>query len=231
MILDGPAKGFIVKDTLYDYKSDLEGYIGILDSTKTIHVVFRGSSSVRNWIDDFEIKKVKYDTFPECNCEIHYGFYNAILHLKDQTINTIKKLIKKYNYKVICNGHSLGAITSQIMCMELEAIGIKTSVYNYGQPRGGDKNYAQFSNNIIKDYYRFTHYKDIVPHIPPIELGYYHSCGEIYENNDGLLYECSNNVCEDPNCSDQFKLYETNFDNHEIYLEHKLECNSSVIAV
>ena len=231
MILDGPAKSFIVKDILYDHKSDLEGYIGILDSTKTIHIVFRGSSSVRNWIDDFEIKKVKYNTFPECNCEIHDGFYNAVLHLKDKTINTVKKLIKQYNYSVICNGHSLGGITTQIMCMELEAIGIKTSVYNYGQPRGGDKNYAQFSNNIIKDYYRFTHYKDMVPHIPPIEFGYYHSCDEIYENNNGLLKECSNKVCEDPNCSDQFKLYQTNFDDHSLYLGHKLECNSSVIFI
>ena len=226
MILDGPVSGFVIKDILYDPKSDVEGYIGILDYTKTIHIVFRGSSSIRNWIDDFEIKKINYKTFPQCNCEIHDGFYSAVLHLKDQTINTVKNLINNYNYNVICNGHSLGASLTQIMCMELEDVGIKTSVYNYGQPRVGDENYAQFSNSIIKDYYRFTHYKDSVPHVPPNEIGYYHSCGEIYEDYNGLLNECV--LCEDPHCADQFKLIDTNIEDHLVYLGHKIDCNSSI---
>jgi hypothetical protein len=226
MILDGPAYGFVVKDILYDPKSDVEGYIGILDYTKTIHIVFRGSSSIRNWIDDFEFRKIKYETFPECNCKIHKGFYSAVLNLKDQAIHSVRNLINSYNYSVICNGHSLGASLTQIMCMELEAVGIKTSVYNYGQPRVGDENYAQFSNSIIKDYYRFTHYKDIVPHVPPNEIGYYHSCDEIYENYDGLLHKCS--LCEDSQCADQFKLIDTNIQDHYVYLGHKIDCNSSV---
>ena len=59
MILDGPASGFIYKETLYDVKTDLQGYIGILPTTKSIYVVIRGSSSIMNWLDDFEIKLIK----------------------------------------------------------------------------------------------------------------------------------------------------------------------------
>ena len=36
MILGGPADGFVYKDTIYDVKTDLQGYIGILSSAKTI---------------------------------------------------------------------------------------------------------------------------------------------------------------------------------------------------
>lgn len=64
MILKGPATGFVYKDTLYDVKTDLQGYIGILPTTKSIYVVLRGSSSVVNWLDDFEVKLVPYTSFP-----------------------------------------------------------------------------------------------------------------------------------------------------------------------
>ena len=59
MKLSGPATGFIVTNILYDKQTDLQGYIGLMTSTKTIYVVFRGSSSFLNWIDDLKIKKIQ----------------------------------------------------------------------------------------------------------------------------------------------------------------------------
>ena len=96
MILKGPASGFIYKDTLYDVKTDLQGYIGILPTTKSIYVVLRGSSSVINWIDDFEVKLVPYTSFPECNCNVHYGFYNSALGVSTKAVSVVKSLIKKF---------------------------------------------------------------------------------------------------------------------------------------
>jgi hypothetical protein len=87
MILGGPAAGFTYKETLYDVKTDLQGYIGILPTTKSIYVVIRGSSSTMNWLDDFEVKLVPYNTFPECNCKVHYGFYNSALSASDISKN------------------------------------------------------------------------------------------------------------------------------------------------
>ena len=51
MKLMGPATNFYVDSVFHDTGTDIEGYIGKLD--ESIYVVFRGSSSVRNWIDDF----------------------------------------------------------------------------------------------------------------------------------------------------------------------------------
>ena len=92
MILGGPASGFVYKDTLYDIKTDLQGYIGTLATTKSIYVVLRGSSSTINWLDDFEIKQVPYTTYPECNCKVHYGFYRSALGVSNKTVDTIKSL-------------------------------------------------------------------------------------------------------------------------------------------
>jgi len=61
MSLLGPASGLIYKETLYDIKTDIQVYIGILPSEKSIYVVLRGSSSKINWLDDFEVKSPLYN--------------------------------------------------------------------------------------------------------------------------------------------------------------------------
>lgn len=231
MILGGPASGFTYKETLYDIKTDLQGYIGILPTTKSIYVVIRGSSSVINWLDDFEVKLVPYDSFPECNCKVHYGFYNSALSVTTKMIDSVKLLRVKYpGYSVVVTGHSYAASTGQLLAMELVKNGINVKLYNYGQPRVGDANYASFVNTKISEYYRTTHNKDIVPHVPPIEgFGYFHSCREIFEDSTGNLNLCSATNCEDPKCSDQFSLVQTNVDDHLYYLGHRVDCDSSTI--
>ena len=231
MILDGPASGFVYKQTIYDVKTDLQGYIGILPTTKSIYVVIRGSSSVINWLDDFEIKLVPYNSFPECNCTVHYGFYNSALGVASKTVDTVKSLQKQYyGYSVVVTGHSYGGSCGQLLAMELVKNGIHPKLYNYGQPRVGDAKYAAFVNTKISEYYRTTHNRDIVPHVPPIEvLGYLHSCREIFEDSTGKLTVCSATNCEDPMCADQYKLSQTNGDDHSYYLGHHLTCQDSTV--
>ena len=231
MILAGPATGFTYKETLYDVKTDLQGYIGILPTTKSIYVVLRGSSSTINWLDDFEVKLVPYNTFPECNCKVHYGFYNSALGVATKMIDSVKSLTTKYpGYSVVVTGHSYGAACGQLLAMELVKSGISVKLYDYGQPRVGDANYAAFVNTKITEYYRTTHNKDIVPHVPPIEgFGYQHSCREIFEDSTGKLKVCSATNCEDPNCADQFSLVQTNGDDHSYYLGHRVSCEDSIV--
>lgn len=89
MQLDGVASGFVYQDTLYDIKTDLQGYIGYLSSKKTIYVALRGSSSVLNWLDDAEVKLVDYTNWSTCGCKVHYGFYRSALGITNKTIDTI----------------------------------------------------------------------------------------------------------------------------------------------
>jgi hypothetical protein len=231
MNIGGPATGFAYADTIYDPKTDLQGYIGTLSTLRTIYVVLRGSSSIMNWLDDFEVKLIPYASYQNCNCSIHNGFYNSALNVKNKTIETVQILKKRYpTYSVVVTGHSYGASCGQILAMELEKAGIETKVYNYGQPRVGDKRYAKFVNDILKEYWRTTHNKDIVPHVPPITgFNYYHSCREVFEDKNGSLNICSDLNCEDPKCTDQYSLADTNGDDHTIYLGHGISCEASVL--
>lgn len=230
-ISGGYASDFEVKSILYDQMTDLQGFIGILPSQESINVVIRGTSSVKNWIDDFEIRLVPYKTFPECNCSVHYGFYNSALRVINQTIDIIKELVyQNPSYKIIFSGHSYGAAVNQLLSMEIVKYGYKVFIYNFGQPRVGDSKYSQFVNQMIPELYRVVHNADIVPHVPPNKiLGYYHSCQEIFEDKDGNLFYCDKNDCEDPKCSSRYKLKETTAQDHYVYLGHKLSCNTSII--
>lgn len=231
MIVSGPASGFVYKNTLYDPKTDLQGFIGIIPSQKTIYIAYRGTSSYYNWLDDLQVKQVSYYTYPECNCKIHNGFYNSALNIKNQTLESLINLKREYpNYNVIVTGHSFGAAISQIIGMELVKEGINLDIYNYGQPRIGDKKYADFVNTKLKHYWRFTHNKDIVPHLPPIEgFSYYHSCREVFENINNKLYLCSESDCEDPKCADQYSTSQTLVEDHYYYLNHRVQCIESTI--
>lgn len=231
MRLSGPATDFVYKDTLYDSKTDLQGFIGILSSTKSIYVVIRGSSSKMNWLDDLEVRKVEYTTYPQCDCKVHNGFYRSALGVSNHTIRAVKTLQNTYpTYSVVVTGHSYGASCGQLLAMELERNGIKTKLYNFGQARVGDSKYASFVNTIISEYYRIVHNKDMVPHVPPTDgFGYYHSCREIFEDVDGKLTICSETNCEDPTCADQYSLIKTNTDDHLYYLGHRVSCEESIM--
>ena len=77
MKLAGPASGFELTNVLYDKHTDLQGYVGYLAKTNSIYVIFRGTSSMTNWLDDAEIIQTSYTTFPECDCKVHSGFYKS----------------------------------------------------------------------------------------------------------------------------------------------------------
>lgn len=228
MTMKGPAAGFSVQSVFHDTLSDMQGYVGILPSTQTTYVVFRGSSSVRNWIDDFEVRKTPYISFSgKCtDCNVHNGFYEMTQRLFPSIREAVYAIASNH---LVVTGHSEGAAVAQLTCMEFQSKQqskqIDCELYNFGQPRIGDAAYATFANKVLPELWRFTHNRDMVPHVPLMtEMDYYHSCGEIFEDAAGKLTQCSVIDCEDAACADQYALKDTNTADHSIYLGHPLDC-------
>lgn len=200
-------------DTFYDEETDIRGFSASINNT--LYVALRGSSSAQNWIDDFEIKLVDYNGCTDCS--VHHGFYKSALAIKSQVLNSIDK----YNPdKIIVTGHSYGAAVAQILALEINK---NVFVYNFGQPRTGNAEFANHVNQMLPGFWRVTHDRDIVPHLPP-KIGYRHSCGELFEDSDGDLLECSPTDCEDPKCSQQYRTIQTKTDDHLYYLGYRVTC-------
>lgn len=218
-----PANGFILQHIIHDNVSDMQGFVAVLPSEKTIYIVFRGSQTIRNWLEDLEFIQIQYQY---CDCKVHYGFYKTALNIMDGLIPVIKKVKEQYhNYSVIVTGHSYGSAVAQLISIELLVLlQIESTVYTFGQPRIGDANYANFINTKI-NLWRIVHNRDIVPHIPFTNgLDYYHSCGEVFEDEYNYIHICSKTDCEDITCSQQYQIKNTNVKDHMIYLGHNMTC-------
>jgi len=225
----GPTAGFVVTYTFDDLK-DTQGYVGYLPSDSSIYVVFRGSSSIQNWITNLQVTKTAYKgSCCGTSCQIHNGFYEAATSSFPGILNAVKSLRSKFpTYAVKLTGHSLGAALSQITAMSLKDSGITPAVlYNFGQPRIGDPNYAACSSTYVPTE-RVTHLKDTVPHIPYESWGFKHECREAYESTSTAtnpsVKNCDTVNCEDATCANQWAFINTNVDDHMLYLGLSVTC-------
>ena len=197
-------------------------------------MVYRGTYSLRSAIDDLKTLKTRYKSYPDCRCEVHKGFYLAeqsVISSVTAEVTRLKSTTDLQNYAVKTTGHSLGAALAQLTAMDLLKSGFPTTVYNFGQPRVGDKDYAKFSTDKLETF-RVVHNKDIVPHLPfTTKMDFYHSCTEVFEDSKHNLRTCSSSsrdggICEDSSCADQYKLAQTRVSEHLFYLGMRVNCQA-----
>lgn len=218
----GAATGFVLKSTIYDIVDDTNGFIGYLPSDNSIYVVFRGSESILNWVTNLDTTKTAYTSYPDCNCEVHAGFYAAEQRALSQVLNQVAKLRTTYpTAKVKVSGHSLGAALATLTAMDLYRYGYTdVQCYNFGSPRVGDQAFSAFAGTKMTNFWRVTHLKDMVVHNPGSGslLDFWHVCQEEYEDAMGNVHSCSSSICEDQTCADQWAPWQLNIADHLNYL-------------
>ncbi|CAI5701278.1 unnamed protein product [Peronospora effusa] len=159
---------------------------------------------ITNWLDNLTfLKKRAYVEFPAVM--VHQGFYWAYRSVALQVVTTLHKLWTQYpNASVIVAGHSLGGAVAAICAFELkyiEKIPVK-ALYTFGKPRVGNLHFSTRLRNAGMEVYRITHFRDIVPHLPPTWTGFEHTSEEIFYDQFSANYcNCSQTDGEDPTCS------------------------------
>lgn len=213
--------GFKVVDVLEDKTTGVQGYIGYNALNSTIILAFRGSSNIPNWIVDFAFPLSHFDGLPS-DVKVHWGFYQAFSRLKMQSRAAVARIIEgdcPNCTAIISTGHSLGAALAGLFILDLALVynhtrqpsSITTGCITFGMPRTGNRAWAHAFNQFVGYNFRVVHYKDIVPHLPPLTPeGFWHVMTEIWEKGRaGQAAEyltCSEGDGEDPNCSDSVKI-------------------------
>ncbi len=130
----GATTGFVPTLPIFSGKvADTEGYIGYLPSDESIYVVFRGSESIQNWLTDFTTTKTEYASYPECNCQVHQGFYWAQQAVYPDVLAEVQRLKLLYpTYSVKTTGHSLGGALALLTQLDLIKDGYDVDMYNFG---------------------------------------------------------------------------------------------------
>jgi predicted lipase len=157
------------RSTWYEKSKNLFGMIGYSPKLKAIVIAFRGtqSKSKENIATDLNFDDVDYSN---CNgCKVHKGFYEAFRLQQKLVEQNLNRLVKKYpNTPIHVTGHSLGGAIATITAAHL-SLNKKyklAQVYTFGEPRVGNKKFADWFDSRITEY-RVIHFKDIVPNLPP----------------------------------------------------------------
>jgi hypothetical protein len=178
---------------------DVNGFVGSMETS--IYIVFRGSQSFSNFVDDFDIRtREEYCT----GCLVHKGFYEATQSVLPDVLDEISRLQTK-NPKlddIVITGHSLGAALATIAALDLAKKGFHVKLINFGSPRLANSNLAEYISKMLPIRLRVTNHRDPVPHLPLFALGFDHIQGEYYEDENAFVHECMGT--SDPTCSSQW---------------------------
>ena len=157
-----------------DKKTDTQGFVAIKD--KSIYIVWRGSSSKKDFQNDASIDKVPFVQEGE---KVHIGFKSSWDAVKDETYKSFEKALSTLGGEgevdniVVC-GHSLGAAVSTLCAYEIYSIYKSNKIIccTIGSPRVGNKVFKQNFDKSSIESLRIVHNNDVVTHSPYI--GYYH---------------------------------------------------------
>ncbi|KAH3902486.1 putative lipase SCDLUD_000063 [Saccharomycodes ludwigii] len=170
------------------------GYIAVDHFRKVVMLVFRGSATRYDWMQDLSIFPTKYKPYsydeyeklvnrgeiPPCgNCKIHYGFNNFLKSLHPRYLHKIGKVFKKYpDYQIVITGHSLGAAVALIAGIEFKLRGFQPIILTYGQPKMFNNDMVEWVDKLLKtdqiDYilkHKFGAYSNLNDNHTQIESG------------------------------------------------------------
>ena len=176
------------KKHFFFFKNDTQAFL-LIDSKKMI-ISFRGTDTAANALEDaIFVKTAPWNN--EKEIEVHWGFWKAL----QQVWPDIKKHISDFltadkstemKREIWFTGHSLGGAMAVLAALDLsmeqasQDDQILYHVYTYGQPKCGNKAFADAINRRIPSYYRFVNYLDAIPRVPTQSLMGYHHAGQFY---------------------------------------------------
>ncbi|CUS08200.1 unnamed protein product, partial [Tuber aestivum] len=160
--------------------ADTTGLVARDDTTKSIVLSIRGSSSLRNWLANVQ---VKLKDVPEVcpDCKVHSGFHEAMQEALPAVSKSLDELRRRNpEYTVVAVGHSLGGAIATLMAEEIRRGGVEVDLYTFGAPRVGNEALSAFISKSGTNF-RVTH---TIPRLPPAILGYQHISPEHWISKD-----------------------------------------------
>lgn len=143
--------------------------ITLSKTRKEIVVAFRGTTNLANFVEDVVLISARNSDTPS-PIKVHQGFYIATMSLypdvsfhfcklsmslKHQNFIQVVRQVSAYltevpDAKVVITGHSLGGAMARQTYFFLDdrnQFPVNYELYTYGEPRGGNKAYADYMNS------------------------------------------------------------------------------------
>ena len=143
-------------------------------SPKQNVLVFRGTQTQAEWLQNLNAEQVKYNTADGKDYgAVHEGFLGLTEKLEPNPVEIAQQL----DPTVPCyiTGHSLGAAVAILVAMKiaLQVLQLKDQIrlYTFAGPRVGSPKFVKAHSELIPNSYRIVNLADSVPLVPPVSLG------------------------------------------------------------
>jgi pimeloyl-ACP methyl ester carboxylesterase len=147
-----------------------EAHVQVTRLDECFVVAFRGTKNIRDVLTDADAWRENIK-----GCSVHKGFYASLTTVFSRVEAAVNQ---NPNLPVIITGHSLGGALAALAAYRCQWN--VHSVYTFGQPRTGDRNFAALYDRLPFPSYRVTNGADLIPWIPWL-LGQYRATEmEIY---------------------------------------------------
>ena len=193
---------------------EIQGFTGFSTALNAIILAFRGSSNIPNWIINLSSNSV---TYSKCSgCKVHNGFY-AAWNAAKATVNSQIQALRALHRgaPIYITGHSLGGALATLSAPDIKEIyGGVHLVHTFGEPRVGNHAFSDYYKNVVESL-RVVHYGDIVPHVPPTAMNFFHQGHEIWYDKTMKSYrDCG--YGESSSCSDGLSKTALNTGDHSM---------------
>ena len=170
-----------IPEFIYVNEKKTDTQLHIKQINEKLIIVFRGTTSVKDWRYDLEILRSSVD-FLE-NTFVHSGFLRQYKSVRSVIHSQINKKVKK----VICCGHSLGSALATICALDIKLRypDINVGYLGCGGPRVGGPRFVKLFNSKIDASYRFVANKDPIT-FTPLPLRFRHVKGGKQFNDNEL---------------------------------------------
>jgi len=197
-----------------ELNNNVNGYVAYDIQLSAIIVSFAGTDplSLSDWMDDLNFLKEKYSACD--NCEVDTGFYQSYKAIRNQVWDAVEKYWNLYNKEkttLQITGWGFGGALATFCALDFWDQGQVEPEYviTFGQPRVGNQAFSEYFNSKINNNFRVTHKRDPIPHLPLLDMDYYHTAREIFYPhgaNSSWDYKVCDDTGEDPSCSDKYLL-------------------------
>lgn len=156
-----------------DPETDIQCGITVNHEQKRICVVFRGSSSLRDWLYDIQTWKTR---LPD-NTHVHAGFSKQLLSswVYQRLTDDLSTLLSNYrDYKLLLTGHSLGAALAILFgYLFSKQYAGQIQIISFASPRVGGKGFKKsFESKPNLQHFRFVNKRDTVTALPLIKYNH-----------------------------------------------------------
>lgn len=149
-----------------------------------IYVVFRGTDTIDEWIQDAKFAQVSYSFISDGGLT-EQGFTEIYATLNQEILSTLSGLIAgNPNAKIFITGHSLGGALAVLAAPEIanQSGFPQPTLYTFAGPRAGNPHFAETTyDSRLNTSWRVVNTNDLVPFLPKEIV-------VVFENNQPKYY-------------------------------------------